>query len=160
MQVRYRWRYQNGWVFGKVSKGGIIFNQQKYLADFGQGFLIDFRLCRPPLPPYGKVLKFFHIFFTPRHIDRQSGYWYNVYQGQKFIVTKHTPPHSTANSPLFSELLNFFQQMETSVDISWQRIVGDNFGSQELQFPKCLFCWRRVTLENCGKQMFYNMFLS
>ena len=150
----------------KGGGGGVIFNQKNYVANFGKDFLIDFRLRRPPLssppsPPNGKSLKLIILYFF-----YSSPYWSSVrilikvYQGQKFIATKHTPPHSTANSPLFSELLNFFQQMETSVDISWQRIVGDNFGSQELQFPKCLFCWRRVTLENCGKQMFYNMFLS
>ena len=34
---RVTWRYQNGWIFGKVPNGGtgIIFNPKIYVADFG-----------------------------------------------------------------------------------------------------------------------------
>ena len=36
MKVRDGWRHQNGWIFGKVPKGGwIIFNPKNYIADFG-----------------------------------------------------------------------------------------------------------------------------
>ena len=42
-KVREGWRYQIGWIFRKVPKGGrVIFNPKIYVADFGnfkQGFL-------------------------------------------------------------------------------------------------------------------------
>ena len=77
---------------------------------------------------------------------------FNIYQNWQSIARKHTPPHSTPNSPLFSELFHFLQQMETSVDISWQRTVADSFGCQELQFPRCPVCCRGVAVENCGNK--------
>ena len=42
MYGKGRARYQTGWIFGKVPKGGVIFNPKIYVADIGnpkQGFL-------------------------------------------------------------------------------------------------------------------------
>ena len=57
-RIREGSHYQIGWIFGKVSRGGVIFNPKIYIADFGnfkQGFLsmelikrrviLGFRVC-------------------------------------------------------------------------------------------------------------------
>ena len=43
LTLRGRCRHQNGWFFGKVPGGGVIFNPKIYIADFVKRFKRDFR---------------------------------------------------------------------------------------------------------------------
>ena len=69
LNLREGFRYQIGWIFGKVPKGGgVIFNPKLYIADFGkfkQGFL-SMKLKKR------RVISGFRVCFF------QQLYWYKL----------------------------------------------------------------------------------